>query len=289
MIRSDAQEKRIAIHLELSARRTQLTGDPARLQQVFWNLLKNAVKFSPEGGDVWVRSLDGPPSSDAEVESGVCIAVSDEGIGFESEAAAMIFQPFEQGASGQRFGGLGLGLAIARAIVDIHGGTIRAESPGPGQGATFTVELPGATCPLAATTVSSGPDPGRDHVPERETPMRLLLVEDHEPTLQVLSRLLARDGHHTVAAQSLAEARAAAAKETFDVVISDLGLPDGTGVELMRSLNAAYGLRGIALTGYGTDEDLRRSEQAGFMVHLVKPVDFNDLRRALRQFVTARP
>ena len=290
MIRSDAQEKRIAIHLDLAARHSQITGDPARLQQVFWNLLRNAVKFSPEGGNVRIRSLDPPCIGDMEVESRVCIEVSDDGVGFEADAATVIFQPFEQGASGHRFGGLGLGLAIARAIVDIHGGTVRAKSPGPGQGATFTVELPGATRPLAAATrLSGGENPGRGSGLERDAPMRLLLVEDHEPTMQVLTRLLTRAGHHTVAAQSLAEARAAAAKETFDAVISDLGLPDGTGVELMQNLKAAHGLRGIALSGYGTDEDLRRSEAAGFVVHLVKPVDFNDLRRALREFVRARP
>ena len=113
--------------------------------------------------------------------------------------------------------------------------------------------------------------------------MRLLLVEDHEPTMDVLARLLTRNGHQTIATRNLAEARAAAARETFVLVISDLGLPDGTGFELMQEFHDTYGLRGIALSGYGTNEDVRRSEAAGFVTHLLKPVDFNDLRRALRE------
>jgi CheY-like chemotaxis protein len=119
-------------------------------------------------------------------------------------------------------------------------------------------------------------------------PLRLLLVEDHEPTMQVITRLLKRAGHQIVGSGSIEEARPAAAREAFDLVISDLGLPDGTGVELMRHLRDTYGLRGIALSGYGTEEDLHRSGEAGFIEHLVKPIDFNDLRRALREFVAMK-
>jgi CheY-like chemotaxis protein len=279
MVQSDAREKQIAISLELSAVRTELTGDPARLQQVFWNLLRNAVKFTPHGGRIVVRSFDQPPLPPHEAVTRICVQVSDDGIGFESEAAARIFEPFEQNASGPRFGGLGLGLAIARAVVEMHQGTIRAESPGPGCGATFTVELPGTNDPVGSAPSSAA---GNSHLSEHEAPLRLLLVEDHAPTLLVLSRLLTRAGHQVSAAKSIAEARAAAATGAFDLVISDLGLPDGTGIDLMQQLQDAHGLRGIALSGYGTEDDLRRSQDAGFVAHLVKPVDINDLRRALR-------
>ncbi|MDB6174370.1 MAG: Chemotaxis protein methyltransferase CheR [Chthoniobacteraceae bacterium] len=283
MVRGDAQAKQIAIHLELTAERSHLTGDPARLQQVFWNLLRNAVKFTPVGGRVDIRSFDGVDATDTANESRVCIEVGDNGIGFEPAAAACIFEPFEQDRSGQRFGGLGLGLAIARAIVDIHHGAIRAESPGPGQGAKFTVELPG-TIDTDGQVAASTRESSQGHVDsEREISLRLLLVEDHAPTLQVLTRLLSRAGHQIVTAQNIAEGRAAAASASFDLVISDLGLPDGTGIELMKSLRASYGLRGIALTGYGADEDVRRSAEAGFIAHLVKPVQIDELRRLLRE------
>ncbi len=282
MVRSDALEKRHTIDFELSARRSQLTGDPARLQQVFWNLLRNAVKFTPAGGRILVRTCDRAGTAGEEPEARLCIEVTDNGIGFEPGAAGRIFQPFEQTTSGHHFGGLGLGLAIARAIVDMHGGTIHATSPGPGQGATFTVDLPGLLSSRAEADPSFGSGHSRPGDPRvQDAPLRLLVVEDHDPTRQVLTRLLARAGHRITMAGSLAEARAAAAGDRFDLVISDLGLPDGTGLELMSDLRAAHGLRGIALSGYGTDEDLRRSQDAGFVAHLVKPVDINELRRVL--------
>jgi CheY-like chemotaxis protein len=209
--------------------------------------------------------------------------VSDTGLGFDSLTAEFLFQPFEQAArqGDHRFGGLGLGLAIARAITELHGGTIRAESSGPGLGATFSVELPGAVSPRAIAISQTGTH-GRAEAAD-EPALRLLVVEDHQATLQVLTRLLVRAGHSVVPASSVAEARAAAKTQSFDGVISDLGLPDGTGLELMAHLRAAYGLRGVVLSGYGMEDDLRGSQEAGFVVHLVKPVDFPQLRHALRE------
>jgi len=125
--------------------------------------------------------------------------------------------------------------------------------------------------------------PAEGDEPAREVSLRLLLLEDHEPTLQVLARLLTRAGHQVVPVGTVAAALAAAKAGTFDAVISDLGLPDGTGFDLMAELRDTYGLQGIALSGYGMEEDLRRSREAGFMTHLVKPVDFGQLRRAISQ------
>jgi len=162
---------------------------------------------------------------------------------------------------------------------------MRAASAGLGLGSTFTVELPVTAASPSDPTTTASPTAGTSHAaPPVAAPMRLLVVEDHEATRQVLTRLLTRDGHHVVEAASLAAARAAATTQRFDAVISDLGLPDGTGIELMEELRATHGLRGIVLSGYGMEEDLRRSREAGFVAHLVKPVDMNDLRRALRQF-----
>lgn len=284
IVRDEAQSKPVALTLDLSARRTGLLGDPSRLQQVFWNLLRNAIKFTPSLGNVSIRTRD-------ETDGRLRIEVSDTGIGIKPEAVEAIFRPFEQAGreNDHRFGGLGLGLAIARAIVSLHGGTIYAKSEGLGAGATFVVELPGAgEQPTGATPLFTGKAGARDRNarPKDSSSLRLLVVEDHEPTMMVLQRLLIRAGHHVVTAGNMAEAISAAATGIFDVVISDLGLPDGTGVDLIVALRIIQpGLKGIALSGYGMEEDLRRSREAGFSSHLVKPVDFDQLRRALREIM----
>lgn len=282
--RDDAQAKGLSIDLELRAQHARLHCDPARMQQVFWNLLKNAVKFTPMGGRIIARSRD-----DGEF---VVVEVSDSGIGIDPDVLQKIFLPFEQGEHGtdHRFGGLGLGLAISQAIVEMHKGSIGAHSEGKGMGATFAVRLP--TCGKktenhsipAGTTI---PRVAEECVPV--APMRLLLVEDHEPTLTVLARLLSRAGHTITAAMTVGAARSLAAENRFDAVVSDIGLPDGTGLELMRELNANYGLLGIALTGYGMEDDLRRSREVGFVAHLVKPVDLAQLRLAIAHLAAAIP
>ena len=283
IVRDDAQARGIAINRSYDAELSGLVADPARFQQVMWNLLRNSVKFTPAGGSISIHTSN---HTDAGGAARLQIAVSDSGRGIEAAALERIFQPFEQAgvAGDHRFGGLGLGLAIARAIVDLHGGTIRAESGGEEQGATFIVELPDATmAPHGVAEADRGAPPAAiDAVPaEKAKPLRLLLVEDHPATLDVLTRLLTRAGHSVVATSTVAAALAAADASTFDAVVSDLGLPDGTGTELMVQLRARHGLRGIALSGYGMEQDMERTREAGFIAHLVKPVDFNQLRRTL--------
>jgi PAS domain S-box-containing protein len=304
IVRDEAREKRIHIDLQLAATRRGLEVDPARLQQVFWNILRNAVKFTPEGGRICIRSFDaGPAPQPDNSESrnatrepattasrgAVAIEVMDNGIGFPPEEAQLLFEPFQRGtgADHARTAGLGLGLSIARAIVKLHAGSIEAESDGLGRGATFRVILPeaarvdeGGVAPAEAVP----PLPAGSH-----RPLRLLLVEDHEPTQQVLARLLERDGHCITRATTMAGALEAAERQQFDAVLSDLGLPDGTGFELMQHLRVRQDLRGIALSGYGMAEDVRRSEEAGFIAHLTKPVSLNDVRRVLRQSVGVSP
>ena len=225
----------------------------------------------------------------AEEGAELRIEVTDTGIGIESEALDRIFLPFDQGtlSGDQRMGGVGLGLAIARSIVDLHGGTLSVKSAGTGRGATFTIVLPGATIPPPGVADSAELFPElQAGLPEALMPetasRRLLLVEDHDSTLQVLSQLLVRAGHQVTTAQTVTQALAAAATGTFDLVISDLGLPDGTGTELMEKLRDTYGLSGIALSGYGMEEDIARSLQSGFTAHLIKPVDLRQLLRALK-------
>ena len=292
IIRADAQLKTITLELDLAAQRCGVTADPARFQQVVWNLLRNAVKFTPPGGRIAICTRNTGEDDAHRLH----IEVSDSGIGIAPEALSQIFLPFEQAglANDHRFGGMGMGLAIARAIVDLHGGTIRAESAGAGCGATFTVEFPGAGEPPAGMSAPSflqplrtGNTPPFPAAPERSA--RLLLVEDHEPTLQVMARLLSRAGHRVVTASTVADALAAASVNKFDMVISDLGLPDGTGTALMKSLRDLHGLSGIALSGYGMEADIARSREAGFKLHLTKPVDFPQLERALREALADEP
>ncbi len=276
IVRDEAHTKRIAMERELKARHSGFLGDPARLQQVFWNLLKNAVKFTPTGGRIIIRTRNRDDT--------LVVEVCDSGIGFAPDAAERLFRPFEQAdrQHSHRFGGLGLGLAIARAVVNYHGGFIFASSDGPNRGAMFTVELPGAFEPPAGLTHEH--TNGQDGPLPVSRPLRILLVEDHEPTLSVLSRLLIKSGHTVLTASTVAGAMATAASHSFDALVSDLGLPDGTGQQLMTQLRVEHpDLPGIALSGYGMEEDQQRSREAGFSRHLVKPVEFEQLAAALAQ------
>jgi CheY-like chemotaxis protein len=276
IVGSDAAAKQITIETEFGAERSGLHADPTRIQQVVWNLLRNAVKFAPPGGKVALGTTE---RTDEDGIAWFCLEVADNGVGIAAADLERIFNPFDQGTreGGHRFGGLGLGLSIARAVVEHHGGRITATSEGLGRGARFLVELPGARALTSGSTAPHGPALAA----KRVAPLRLLLVEDHSNTLQALLGLLRREGHFVIGAGDIAGARAAAARERFDLVISDLGLPDGSGVELMRALRAEHGLRGIALSGYGMEEDVKRSLAAGFVTHLTKPVKISELRREL--------
>jgi len=258
-----------------------IKADTLRLQQVFWNLLKNAVKFTPHGGQIAVRCwVAGSDQVVAEVR--------DNGIGIEAEALTRIFKPFEQAerATSRRFGGLGLGLAISKAMVDLHGGSITAESRGIGQGAAFRVTLP--VLALGKGEVTIGPDglPAGKAAQNRTVlpPLRVLLVEDHGDTARIMRRLLAAAGHSVTHAGDVATAleTVAANRAGFDLLISDLGLPDASGHELMRRLKEkGYTLPGIVISGYGTEADVQQSRAAGFCAHLTKPVSVPHLEAAM--------
>ena len=271
IIRSDSLGKQVQIVLRLEAQRHHVLVDPARIQQVFWNLLKNAVKFTPSGGSISVST-----TNDATGQIITC--VKDNGIGMSAETQPHIFNAFEQGAiAGQhRYGGLGLGLAISQAIITAHKGAIRGESEGINCGSTFFVALLTIDAP-AASTSSTVPGVVPTHT------RKLLIIEDHETTRQVLQRLLTSKGHQVTTAGSKQEALAIHRTEHFDAVISDLGLPDGSGLDLMRELQRQRPVPGIALSGYGMDDDLQRSQEAGFFAHLVKPVKLDQLVQLLTQ------
>lgn len=266
---------RLRLEQDFAAEECRLTADGPRLTQVFWNLLNNAVKFTPKGGTIAVRTWC------EESPERLVVEVSDTGIGIPPEALPRIFDAFEQGEPGtnRRFGGLGLGLAISRAIVDQHGGEVAVHSEGPDRGTTFTVRLPiGAAEP---DSVLAGASSGE---PAKISALDILLVEDHSDTAEAVATLLRLRGHRVIVAETLAAAREAAAKAgRIDLVISDLGLPDGSGHDLMRELASRHGLRGIALSGYGMDVDIGKSREAGFQLHLTKPVNLQSLEAAIRQ------
>jgi len=274
---SEIAKKQIKVALDLQAQNHRVEGDAPRLLQAFWNLLQNAVKFTPTGGNITVRTR-----SQAEHLS---VEIVDTGIGIEAEALPRIFEAFGQADEtiSRRFGGLGLGLALSKALVEAHGGKVGAHSLGHDRGTTFTVELKTTTRPLeqrsSATPAASSPAPS----------LRILLVEDHEDTRRTLARLLERWGHSVQTAATVSEALHLATDRRLDLLVSDLGLPDGHGNDLMRELRKTSSIRGIAVSGFGTEEDVARSLAAGFELHLAKPVGAQRLRAAIGGMVIDQP
>lgn len=267
--------KKLNVRVDLRAQNDMVNADPVRLQQVFWNMLRNAVKFTPEGGDIFVRSDD--------IESGIRVEVRDSGVGIAPEMLSRVFDAFEQGDINitRQFGGLGLGLAICDSIVRMHAGAIRAHSDGLGAGATFTVELPTTSAREAVTA-------HRDSHRRVDGHLRVLLVEDNDDSRELLAELLSALNYDVKTANSVAAALQLAAAEHFDVVLSDLGLPDGTGWELMQQLRDRHAMKGIALSGYGMEEDKQRSREAGFYDHVIKPVDPTRLVEVLQRVAASQ-
>ena len=275
MFRGDFAAKRITLCTDWAAKRDVIIGDAVRLQQVVSNVIRNALKFTPFDGWIKVSSRIEPPAAPSEpherkVER-LLVEIADSGIGIASEELCRIFDAFSQGAAGHQIGGLGLGLAISRHMMELHGGTIEASSAGPGAGAIFTIALPLA--PRAIQRAQHAP-PGS---PARLHALRILVLEDHEATRSALERLLLRRGHTVRCAGTIASGREMLAAGCFDLLLADRGLPDGDSCELMRELTRRGGIVGIALSGYGRPHDLIEGARAGFLAHLTKPIDVNEL------------
>ena len=272
--RDDARDGHVELSVETLATEYHVDADPARLQQLLWNLVKNSVKFTPPGGWVAIRSHN-------RSRDRIIIQVADTGIGIEPEQLPKIFDAFEQGEAEtvRRFGGLGLGLSISRAIAQAHGGTLEAASDGKSKGATFTLSLATVPAPSSETPVVAVSQNGT--VPRRS--LRVLLVEDDVDTLRVMSSLLSKRDYRVTAADCLASARAAAVVEDFDLLISDISLPDGSGLDLMKSLCIDRQIKGISLSGFGMDSDIQNSRDAGFSAHLTKPINFQKLDALIQQ------
>jgi PAS domain S-box-containing protein len=343
-LRPAADAKRIKIMIELDSTRCLVRGDPNRLRQVIWNLLMNAIKFTPRGGRVslrleWFaerRSAE-PVSPSASLSSYVRLTVSDTGDGITPEFLPYVFHRFrqEEGSISRKAGGLGLGLAVVRHLVELHGGTVSAESGGPGRGSVFTVDLPLATerrdnnlpesdespTELERRTTDGSrtgeevirsairsSDSGASHAASAKgarplAGIRVLLVEDDDDSRNLLSLILSRYGAEVISTASSVEALDWFMQKTPDVVISDIGMAEEDGYDLIRKLrmlpvqgsllpgspDSLPGLiPAIALTGYATIKDRDRALAAGYQLHLAKPVEPDELVIAIRNLIERR-
>jgi signal transduction histidine kinase/CheY-like chemotaxis protein len=279
--RNEIAAKNLEVNFQLRAERTYVEGDPARLQQVFWNLIKNSVKFTPEKGRISIETLNSAPGK-------IEVRVIDTGIGIESETIGRIFDAFEQGQSDitRRFGGLGLGLTISKTLIDAHGGHIRVQSPGKNQGAVFTVELNTIENPVEHD--GHGEDRPADRKPDAvpTSHRRVLLVDDHHDTCFGMKRMLERRGYQITIAHSAEQAVEKVRTQDFDLLISDIGLPDRSGYDLMREVRLNKHLPGIALSGFGSEQDVDQAREAGFAEHLTKPINFERLEKTIRSLLS---
>jgi signal transduction histidine kinase/CheY-like chemotaxis protein len=278
MCASEAEARKLQVQLDFHAADFRVMANPAKFQQIIWNLFKNAIKFTGENGLITISSANYLPHI-------LTLSVSDTGIGIEPEIMERIFNPFEQGERSfqRRFGGLGLGLTISKSLAQAHGASLVAKSEGTGRGATFLLTMKTAELDQA----SSEPRAPEARIPP--TSLRILLVDDHLDTCAALERLLKLRGHSVAAAHNMHGAIEIAAGESFDLLISDVGLPDGNGMDLIRYLRAQRPIRGIAISGFGMDADISKSLEAGFAEHLVKPVKLEKLEAAIARVMANAP
>jgi PAS domain S-box-containing protein len=271
LCQSEARGKNLDVGLRLDAKRRYVHTDAARLQQIFWNVLRNAIKFTEAGGKVTISATDSP-------EGEIVVTVTDTGIGMNSEMLSRLFVPFEQGEQtiSRRYGGLGLGMAISSALAELMGGHLTAKSEGLGKGSTFTLTLPASERPT---------EPHKPAITQPLTapaPKRILLVEDHSVTAEVLQRILTGRGHRVTTASTASAALRLVESEDFDLLICDIGLPDASGLDVVRAARErAPGIAAIAVTGFGMEEDIAASKAAGFDAHLTKPINIQTLETAI--------
>lgn len=268
--------KRLKLHVDLPSEATIMRGDAERLKQVVWNLLLNAIKFTPKGGDIWVTLRT--------VESDLELTVRDSGVGIESEFLPHVFDSFRQSDSKttRSHSGLGIGLSIAKHLVDLHGGTVQARSKGPGLGASFTVRLP--VSPLISTTVGvtrvPATSPRKNDLarPEVLADLSILVVDDEEDARDLLRIVLESCGVRVHDAGSAREGLSKLGSEPIDLIISDIGMPEEDGYTFIRNVRSLgvkekAGVPAVALTAFARNEDRTRALLEGFNVHMAKPVE----------------
>jgi PAS domain S-box-containing protein len=279
-VRPSAEARKLRLRATLDAKVGRIRGDSSRLQQVFWNLLTNAVKFTPTGGRIDVVL--------ERVNSHVEIAVEDSGIGIKPEFLAFVFDRFRQAdaSTTRRHGGLGLGLSIVKHLVELHGGSVRVKSPGEGQGSTFIVALPISVLRTEDSGRYERPDFGDIDVSKLELPrlanVRALVVDDEPDARFLVKRLIEEQGGEVVVAAGGEEALQILQAQRIDILISDIGMPDFDGYQLIQRIRAdsdsrARRMMAIALTAYARSDDRQRALLAGYQMHLSKPVDPREL------------
>jgi PAS domain S-box-containing protein len=290
-VRLSIEAKKLRLRVTLDARAGRLRGDPGRLQQVFWNLLTNAVKFTPSGGRIDVVM--------ERVNSHVEVSVEDSGMGIRPDFLAFVFDRFRQADSSttRRHGGLGLGLSIVKHLVELHGGSVRVKSAGEGQGATFVVALPISVLRAEDAARPERPAFSDVDVNTIELPslagVRALVVDDQADARILICRLIEDYGGRCILAESGADALKCVAEEDVNILISDIGMPDFDGYELIRKLRAMHDARlrnlpAIALTAYARNDDRQRALLAGFQMHVSKPVEPRELIAGIASLVNLR-
>jgi signal transduction histidine kinase len=271
--------KRLTLSLHLDAARSFVHTDAGRLQQVLWNIMTNAAKFTEPGGEITIAT-----SNDAL--GNLRVIVKDNGIGMMPETVSRLFSPFEQGDWRQsgRDGGVGLGMAISSLLVELLGGKITGQSEGLDKGSTFTVTFSALTGPVKSNNGSKAPrvakvEPGR---------RKILLVEDHDDTARALARLLTSRGYEIQTVGTVASGIEAVEQGRFDLLLCNIDLPDGTGLQLIERVRERCQTPALALTGFGMEEDVAKCKRAGFAAHLTKPVNFQKLEATIQQLLPAQ-
>ncbi len=282
-LESQRRAKAINVNLQLEAAHRYIQADPVKLEQIVSNLIANALKFTPENGNVTIAT-----SNKADWQ--LLVEVRDTGIGMPASALARIFSPFVQGDSSihPRFGGLGLGLAISRSLIEAHGGTLEATSAGLGRGAKFTARfkvddsLFGEQLNLYESERISDSINNLSFSAAGDN-LRILLVEDNEDARFCVAALLESEGYRVQTAGDMCTALELNANHIFDLLITDVGLPDGCGRDLLKKMRMVRPeLEGFAMTGYGTSQDILKTRAAGYLAHLIKPVPFYKLHKAIK-------
>ena len=273
-IRSEAEAKNIVLKLIAAKETLMVDGDPVRLGQIVWNLLNNAVKFTPNGGEIRISLTESGKEA--------ILRVSDTGQGIASEFLPHVFEIFRQAdaSSSRRQGGLGIGLALVKQLAELHGGRVKAESEGTGKGATFTVWVPLRNLPVSTVPAATR---SSDQILKHKL---ILVVDDSRETTEMLSRLLQMEGAFVQTARSGQEALKLAADNTFDLVISDISMPEMDGYQLLRHLRQVPSMEhvpALALTGFGRISDIERAQDEGFAEHFTKPIDIEKVLSAVKR------
>ncbi|MCO6432646.1 MAG: response regulator [Deltaproteobacteria bacterium] len=281
-IRPLAAAKQISISSDIQPTLPEINGDPDRLQQIFWNLLTNAVKFTPPGGAIKVRLRQSQNFVEAQV--------TDTGQGIKPDFVGRLFERFVQadGSVSRRHGGLGIGLSIARDLVNLHGGEISASSPGIGYGATFTIRLPipSELVKVASHIRATRSEPALNFSFES---LRILIVEDDPDSREMIGRLLKHHGAQVTLASSSADAIRAVDKSKPDIIVSDIGMPDQDGYEMLKAILRFHGdIAAVAVTAFARPEDQAKALRAGFQYHLRKPLEPVQLLTVISRIAAAK-